>query len=143
MAKNRKPPGKPWKPGQSGNPKGRPPGIPNKTERLRQMIDAEALVKSLHKAALGGDVGAARTLLERCLPPIKATAAAVALPALAAAVDLTAQARAVLDAVAVGALPADLGTALVQSIAAIGRIAEIDELTRRLAALETTYEAAV
>jgi hypothetical protein len=125
-----------FKPGESGNPKGRPKGIPQPSTRLRQMIDAEAIVMQLEKAALGGDVQAARTLLERALPVYRVAAEPVDLPELDAAEDLTAKARAVLDAVARGKVPPDLGAQLVSAIGNVARVAEVDELLRRVNALE-------
>jgi hypothetical protein len=125
-----------WQPGVSGNPKGRPPGIPNPSTKLRQMIDAEAIVKRLEEAALAGDVAAARTLLERALPLYRVAAAPVDLPELESAEDLTAKAHAVLDAVAKGRVPPDLGAQLVSAIGNVARVAEVDELLRRVDALE-------
>jgi hypothetical protein len=73
----KKPPATAWKPGESGNPAGRPKGTPNPQARLRQMIDAEGIVTKLQEAALAGDVQAARTLLERALPVYRTAAAPV------------------------------------------------------------------
>jgi hypothetical protein len=125
-----------FKPGVSGNPKGRPKGIPQPSTRLRQMINAEAIVKRLETAALEGDVQAARTLLERALPILRSAAETVELPELDAADDLTAKARAVLGAVAKGKVPPDLGAQLVSAIGNVARVAEVDELLRRVDALE-------
>ena len=69
-----------WKPGQSGNPAGRPAGSLCASTKLRKMIDAEGIVKKLQEAALEGDVQAARTLLERCLPVYRTSAEPVNLP---------------------------------------------------------------
>jgi hypothetical protein len=135
----RKPSGKPWQPGQSGNPKGRAKGSMNPQTKLRKMIDAEAIVKKLETAALGGDVQAARTLLERCLPVYRTAAEPVALPELAEADGLTDKAHSVLAAIADGRIPPDLGAQLLTAIGTVARVAEVDELTRRLEALEASH----
>lgn len=126
-----------WKPGQSGNPKGRPKGIPNPQARLRKMIDAEAIVKKLEEAALAGDVQAARTLLERALPVYKLAAAPVNVPAATAAETPTDKAKAIMDAIAAGTIPPDIGAQIITAIGALVRVVEMDELERRIAALET------
>ena len=128
-----------WKPGQSGNPKGRPKGIPNPQARLRKMIDAEAIVKKLEAAALGGDVQAARTLLERALPVYRVTAEPVMVDGIRCADSLTDKARAVLEAVAEGKIPPDVGAQLVTAIGTVARVAEVDELLRRIEALEARH----
>lgn len=138
MAK-RKPTAAAWKPGESGNPQGRPKGSINAATRLRQMIDTTQILKRLQEAALGGDVQAARTLLERALPVYRASAAPVELPGLADAAALTDKAQAVLAAIAEGTIPPDLGAQLVTAIGTVARVAEVDELARRIAALEETH----
>lgn len=135
-----KPPATAWKPGQSGNPAGRPKGSFNPQTKLRHMIDAEGIVKKLQEAALAGDVAAARTLLERALPVYRASAEPVLVPALNNALALTDKAHAVLAAVADGSIPPDLGAQLVTAIGTVARVAEVDELTRRVAALEERHD---
>ena len=132
----RKPPATAWKPGQSGNPAGRQKGAIKAPTKLRHMIDAEGIVAKLQEAALAGDVQAARTLLERALPVYRASAEPVQLPGLNDALALTDKAHAVLAAVADGSIPPDLGAQLVTAIGTVARVAEVDELTRRIAALE-------
>jgi hypothetical protein len=80
-------------------------------------------------------VGAARLLLERVIPPLKATeeAALLALPD----GTLTEQGRAVLGAVAAGKLAPGQGAALLASLGTLAKLAEADELTRRIEALES------
>jgi len=124
-----------WKPGQSGNPAGRPRGS-GKVGAMREAI-AEAvpeLLQTLLQRALEGDVGAARLLLERAIPPLKAQE----LPQALALPDgtLTEQGRALLQAVANGELAPGQGAALIAALGQLARVAEIDELTRRLEALE-------
>lgn len=62
-----------WKPGQSGNPKGKTPGS-GELQRLRASIAADVpdILAGLVLAAKGGDIQAARLILERVLPPVKA-----------------------------------------------------------------------
>ena len=89
-------------------------------------------------AAKSGDVQAARLILERILPPVKAIEQAVELQ-LPADGTLTAQGRAVLSAVAGGDLAPSQGAALLGAIGTLARVTEIDELTARIAALEQQH----
>ena len=128
-----------WQPGQSGNPKGKPAGS-GELQRLRASIAADVpeILAGLVLAAKGGDVQAARLILERILPPVKAIEQAVELQ-LPADGTLTAQGRAVLSAVAGGYLAPSQGAALLGAIGTLARVTEIDELTARIAALEATH----
>ena len=138
MATRRKPPAAAWKPGQSGNPKGRPAGT-GEVAKLRAAIagNVPAILESLTTAALAGDVQAARLLLERALPPIKPVEQSqpLSLPD----GTLTEQGRAVLAAVAAGELAPGQGAALLGAIGTLARVAEIDELARRIEALEDRH----
>ncbi len=135
MATRRKPPAAAWKPGQSGNPKGRPAGT-GEVAKLRAAIagSVPAILESLTTAALAGDVQAARLLLERALPPIKPVEATQALSLPDG--TLTEQGRAVLASVAAGELAPGQGAALLGAIGTLARVAEIDELARRIEVLE-------
>ena len=130
-----------WKPGQSGNPKGKTPGS-GELQKLRASIAADVpdILAGLVTAAKGGDVQAARLILERVLPPIKAIEQAVALQ-LPDGGTLTAQGRAVLSAVAGGELAPSQGAALLGAIGTLARVTEIDELTARITQLEEKQNA--
>ena len=134
----RKPPAAAWKPGQSGNPKGRPAGT-GEVAKLRAAIagNVPAILESLTTAALAGDVQAARLLLERALPPIKPVEQSqpLSLPD----GTLTEQGRAVLASVAAGELAPGQGAALLGAIGTLARVTEIDELARRIEALEDRH----
>ena len=132
--KDPKRPGR-WKPGESGNPAGRKPGT-GEVAKLRAAIAAHlpGILAQLVEAAKAGDVQAARLLLERVIPPVKAAEApqAVALPG----ETLTDKGRAVLAAVSAGELAPGQGAALLGALGTLARVAEVDELERRIAALE-------
>ena len=70
MATRRKPPAAAWKPGQSGNPKGRPAGT-GEVAKLRAAIADRVpeLLAAMMARALDGDVGAARLLLDMLADP--------------------------------------------------------------------------
>ena len=125
-----------WKPGQTGNPKGRPPGQSEITRlRATLMADAPDILAGLVGAAKAGDVQAARLILERVLPPVRATEQAVELP-LPEGGTLTAQGRLVLSAVASGVLAPSQGAMLLSAIGSLARVTEIDEIEARLTRLE-------
>jgi hypothetical protein len=130
-----------WKPGQSGNPKGKTPGS-GELQRLRASIaeHVPSILEQLVTAAQGGDVQAARLILERVLPPVKAIEQAIELD-LPADGTLTTTGRAVLSAVASGDLAPSQGAALLGAIGSLARVIEIDELDARLTKLEELQNA--
>ena len=139
MTAKRKPPPAAWRKGQSGNPAGRPKGIPNPQARLRSMIDVAALIARLAESARKGNTRAAELLLDRALPPLRSVAEPVALPGVAEAPNLTARADRIVELVAAGAISADIGTSLLSALGQFARIAELDELTRRIEQLEHSH----
>jgi hypothetical protein len=129
-----RPPGR-WKAGQSGNPAGRRPGT-GEVAKIRAAIAERVpeLLEKLMNQAIEGDTAAARLLLERAVPPLKAAeqSQALSLPD----GSLTDKGRAVLACVAAGELAPGQGAALLGAIGALARVAEIDELETRLSQLE-------
>lgn len=125
-----------WKPGESGNPKGRPAGT-SIAGKLRDSISAHVpeIIAQLVSRAKQGDTQAARLLLERVIPPMKPTEEPVEL-ALPEGEGLTAQGEAIIQAVAMGKIVPGQAAALLGGLASVARIKEIDELERRVAALE-------
>ena len=66
--------GRPFKPGESGNPSGKPPGAKNRATRLAQTLldgEEEALVRKVIELAKGGDMQALKVCLDRLGPPQK------------------------------------------------------------------------
>lgn len=123
-----------WKPGTSGNPAGRKANPIS--ERFRQATESQmdAVIEAMITAAKAGDTSAAKLLIDRCIPPFKPVQPTSAFPL--DGDSLTAKAEAILAAVANGALAVQDAKALIDSIAALARITETEQLERRIAALE-------
>lgn len=125
-----------WEPGKSGNPAGRPVGT-GQVAHLRAAIGERVpeILEKLINQATSGDVGAARLLLERVLPPLKTEELPVAFELQPG--TLTARSATILEAVASGNLSVASGTQLIAAIGSLARVTEVDELARRIDLLET------
>jgi hypothetical protein len=121
--------------GASGNPAGRPPGTA-KIEPLRAAIreHVPVIINALVAQAKAGDAAAARLLLERAIPALKAAEAPVQVDL--AGETLTARASLILDQVAAGSLSTADAKALLDALAAVAKLREVDELVRRIEVLE-------
>lgn len=126
-----------FQPGASGNPKGRPRGIQTQA-KLRAAIsrDIPEIIQAMLGAAKSGDVQAARLLLDRTLPTLKATDAPAPLSLPTGTPDLAAAATATLGALTGGALTPDQAGAVAGVLSALARVRETTELEARVAALE-------
>lgn len=120
--------------GQSGNPAGRPRGIATQA-KLRTAIekDVPAILEVMVAAAKAGDTTAAKLLLDRTLPALKPTTDPVTFTPGATLADTG---HAIMQAVAQGQMTTEQGTALISALAGLARVIEVDELTRRIEALE-------
>ncbi len=118
-----------FKPGQSGNLKGKPPGS-NKTQKLRAAIEKEApeILSALITSAKAGDPQAAKLLLDRCLPALR--------PETRQSAPMPTDPDAILAATESGAIGLDQATALMALAAQRLKIAEGEEMIRRIEALE-------
>ena len=133
--------GKPFQPGQSGNPKGRPKGARCKATLAAQALldgEAEALTRKAVELALEGDLTALRLCLERIVPPRKDSPVKVTLPTLESAADIPTVTNALLEAVARGELTPSEAQAVAGLVEAHRKALETEELERRIAALEQT-----
>jgi Family of unknown function (DUF5681) len=132
-------PGQPFKPGQSGNPRGRRAGARNRVCVLAQRLmdaDAEAVILALLEAAKGGDVSAIKLVLERVAPLPRNRPVHFDVPAIATAADLGDAMNAVLQAVAGGELAPDEAASIASLIETRRRTIESVELEQRLVVLE-------
>lgn len=73
-----------FKPGESGNPEGRPKGSLNKRTQLVRLLEprAEELVNKMVELALGGDSNALRLCIERLIPKVNSGAINASMPEL-------------------------------------------------------------
>ena len=124
--------------GQSGNPAGRPKGSPDKRTALRGLFEgkAEDLVNAVIQKALDGDVTAMRLCIDRIIPAINAESLPIVMPMVNQEGTAADQARDVLGAIANGDLNTEHGAHVVGAIGTLAKIVELDELEKRLAALE-------
>ena len=137
------PPGNPaWVKGVSGNPKGRPPGRPDK--RLlatQQMLDEmRNIVAVLVGKALEGDTNAASIVLAKVMPSVKAQAEKINFD-LRTDAPASEQVAQVLDAVAAGAVAPDVGRLIIDSIKSLADVRATETLEARIEALEATSHA--
>lgn len=131
--------GKPFKPGQSGNPSGKPPGAKNRATVMAQALfdgEAEVLARKVIELAKTGDLSALRICMDRLCPPLKAQAAPVHLE-IPQTDNISQIASTFIQAAADGQLPPDVAAQLVSAVGTLARVVEIDELKTRLAALES------
>ncbi len=127
-----------FKPGQSGNPKGKPPGTLHRATQAAMALlegETESLTRKAVELALEGDTTALRLCLERIAPALKTTAPPVSV-ALSNPGSLTDTAMDFLQAAASGELPPDLAAQLVSAVAGVARVEEMEQIKQRLGALE-------
>jgi len=132
--------GRPWQPGQSGNPAGKPPGARHAALVALDAIGAEAgkeIMEAVVVAAKGGDMRAADILLRRLWPERKGRPVALDLPIIKSVADLPTGLGAVAVAAAAGEASPGEGQALAAVLKAQRRAIETVELQARIAALET------
>jgi len=122
--------GRPFEPGQSGNPNGRPKGARNKVTRaIEALIDGqgEAIAAKAVEKALQGDSPMQRALLSTLVPPRRERTVEFELPKIESAAD----ARKALSAVIAACASEIMG--LIKTY--VGTI-EVAELAARVDALE-------
>jgi hypothetical protein len=130
--------------GQSGNPRGKPPGARHRVTLLAEKLmadDAEAVVRAVVDAAKGGDMTAARLILDRIAPPRRGCPVSFALPAIETAADVTKALSAVAASMASGDLTPEEANAVVSVIETKRKAIETQELESRMIALEHAAEA--
>jgi|RhiMetdeSRZDD1v2_1073273.scaffolds.fasta_scaffold1299650_2 Family of unknown function (DUF5681) len=131
--------GRPFEPGNSGNPRGRPKGSRNKTTMaLEALLDGEAaaITRKAIEKALEGDMAALRLCVERVLPARRDRPVAFELPKIETAADASKASSAVLGACAEGTLSTREAAEIMALIASHCKTLELTEIEARLTALE-------
>lgn len=124
-----------FKPGASGNPRGRPPGK-GTPAKLRQILEreSEALLKKAIKDALAGDGPLLRVLLDKAVPAVKARGEPLRLARFGA--DPEKQAARVMEMLAAGELNTDEADGVMAVIARYQAVIDLRALEERIKKLE-------
>ena len=138
MSEKKAPPQR-FKPGVSGNPKGKAPGTRNHATRavLELLEDGVlAVTKTVLDAARNGDLTAAKMVLERIVPAMRERPINIALPDTRTAEGCVEAQGSILQAVGMGELLPGEGATLAGIVENRRRSIETVELEARIQALE-------
>jgi Family of unknown function (DUF5681) len=131
--------GRPFEPGQSGNPNGRPKGARNRVTRaVEALIDGqgEALGAKAVEKALQGDSTMLRALLSALVPSRRERTVELELPKIESAADALKASSAVITACAAGELSPREASEIMGLISTHVCAIDVAELEARVAALE-------
>ena len=131
--------GRPFQAGQSGNPAGRAKGTRTHYSLLAEKLmggDIEDITRSVIDAAKGGDMIAARIVLDRITPVRRDRPVVFDLPAIGTTADLPKATNALLQAVASGELTPSEASDIGKAVDAHVRAIEATDLHERLLRLE-------
>jgi Family of unknown function (DUF5681) len=122
-----------FKPGLSGNPKGRPKNTNTSIFRNKLIEATPGIIERLIEMAMEGDTMAIKAVLDRVCPSLKPQAMAISLPVKS---TLAEQGGAIIKATMAGQIPPDIGSQLITALASQSKIVEIDDLRERIERLE-------
>jgi hypothetical protein len=131
-----------WQKGQSGNPAGKPRGARNKaTMMVLGLMEqgAEEITQAVIDAARGGDLSAARMVLERLAPPMRERPISIDLPDTSTTEGVSQAQQAIIEAVGTGELLPGEGNVLAGLVEARRKALETIGLEQRIAMLEEQY----
>ena len=134
-----------FKPGQSGNPRGRPPGARNRATLAAEALldgEAETITRKCVTMALAGDPTALRLCLSRILPARRDREIVLDLERLRGSKDALRAIETILRAVADGKITPSEGQAVAAMVETHRRTFEVEELENRIEALEAQQRAA-
>jgi hypothetical protein len=131
--------GRPFEPGVSGNPNGRPKGSKNKaTLAIAALLDgeSEALTRKLIEQALTGDVTALRFCLQRIAPARRDQTVEFEMPLIETAADVLRASSSVLAACSQGNLSPNEASQVLAMITTHARMMGLIDIESRLRTLE-------
>jgi len=122
--------------GKSGNPSGRPVGSGVSGQIRKAITDrAPEIVNVLITQALAGDTQSGLALLNKITPNLKASNEPVQFH-IDTTKGLSGTGEQILQSIACGDIALDSGTQMLSSLAALAKMKEVDELTKRIELLE-------
>jgi hypothetical protein len=128
-----------FKPGQSGNPSGRPKGSRHKTTlAIEKLLDGEGEEITLKaiELAKGGSMAAIRICLDRLAPPRKDRPILFTLPKMEKAGDAATASAAIVEAASAGELTPSEAGELMKIVESYARTLQVSDFEARLARLE-------
>jgi len=127
-------------PGNSGKPKGARHHTTRAVETLMNG-EAEAITRTMIEAAVGGDIQAAKFILERVGPaPRKDGPVMLDLPGITTAADAAQAMARIVESVATGEMTPAEGNAVSGLIEGFRKTLETEELARRMESLEAAIQ---
>jgi len=128
-----------FKPGQSGNPDGRPKGSKDKRTEYREMFQehAEDLINKAVEMAKGGDSSMMKACLDRIVSPYRAVDPYVKLDDIEG--TLTEKGEKIIMSMGSGELSPSDASSMLSALASQSRVIEIDDQEKRLRRLEEKY----
>ena len=130
-----------FKPGQSGNPAGRPKGVRSATAlAMEELLEGEAdnITRKAIDLAINGDQAMIRLCMDRLCPPRKDRFVTFELPKFNRAADAAQASAAIVEAVAQGDLTPSEAGELSKMVDTYTRALQAAEFEERLAKLEAT-----
>lgn len=127
-----------WDRGQSGNPAGRPRGTTT-AAKIRKIVgekDLKEIIDRLSTLAKLGDVPAAKLLLDRCIPPLKAVELPVSIEGVDSSGSVLSIAQEIVAACTNGQIAPSQAAAILSALSAVSKIRDVEELAQRIAAIE-------
>jgi hypothetical protein len=128
-----------FRPGQSGNPAGKPRGARNRATMLaEEMLDGQAreLIQKAIDLALSGDIDALRLCISRLCPPRKDRPVKISIPPIHTCEDVMEAHAKIIRAVASGKITPEEGSTISGLIENCRKSIETSDIERRILALE-------
>ena len=132
-----------FKKGASGNPAGKPKGVKHKATTMALLLmesEAEAVIKTVIDAAIGGDMTAAGIIISRLVSPAKDRPVDISLPQIKTTDDLQQFTAALLDAVSSGRIQPSEAEKISKIASAHREAIQLSTFEQRLSDLESAIK---
>lgn len=130
-----------FKPGESGNPAGRPVGSKDRRNELRGIFQSrsEELIDTAITLAISGDVQALRMCLDRICPPLRPQGEPTVIPTTG---TWTERAEQIYAAATAGGIAPDAADNLMSLLLAMAKVVDLDTVKTDIAAIKVALAAA-